>query len=118
MLGCLQLSYTPMLNSGNGICANLTYTWLYRFIRINRYLVGNYFVTDPKSTVSSNPTTCYNFSVILGCVKTLDGLNLHSNPLSFPPRRVIEKGVKEILRYLKDALQVKDRRVLSAGMHS
>ncbi|XP_072029677.1 uncharacterized protein [Amphiura filiformis] len=50
----------------------------------------------------------------LGCVKTLDGLNLHNNPLVFPPGRIIEKGVKEILRYLKDAIQIKDKRILSA----
>lgn len=47
----------------------------------------------------------------LGLVKTLTGLNLRGNPLEFPPSRVLEKGVKEILRYLRDALAIKEQKL-------
>ena len=50
-------------------------------------------------------------------MKTLDGLNLHNNPISFPPGRVLEKGVKEIVSYLYVALQRKDKRIVSAGVY-
>ncbi|XP_071809766.1 leucine-rich repeat-containing protein 27-like isoform X3 [Asterias amurensis] len=52
----------------------------------------------------------------LGFVKTLTGLNLQRNPLEFPPPKVLERGVKEILRYLRDASGVRDRRLMSADI--
>ncbi|PIK54003.1 hypothetical protein BSL78_09088 [Apostichopus japonicus] len=47
----------------------------------------------------------------LGLVKTLTGLNLRGNPLEFPPQRILEKGIKEIMRYLRDALTIKDQKL-------
>ncbi|XP_038049697.1 leucine-rich repeat-containing protein 27-like isoform X5 [Patiria miniata] len=52
----------------------------------------------------------------LGFVKTLCGLNLQKNPLEFPPPKVLERGVKEIQRYLRDAHGVRDRRLTAADL--
>ncbi|XP_072177915.1 leucine-rich repeat-containing protein 27-like isoform X1 [Diadema setosum] len=52
----------------------------------------------------------------MGHLKSLTGLNLRGNPIEFPPPMVIEKGVREILRYLREALAIKSRRLQSAEL--
>ncbi|XP_077992571.1 leucine-rich repeat-containing protein 27-like isoform X2 [Glandiceps talaboti] len=52
----------------------------------------------------------------LGLLETLTGLNLHSNPLTFPPPKVVHKGIKEILRYLREALKVKNKKMTAADL--
>ncbi|XP_029649432.1 leucine-rich repeat-containing protein 27-like isoform X2 [Octopus sinensis] len=41
----------------------------------------------------------------LGYVHTLHGLNVRDNPLEMPPEHIIEQGVEEILRYLREKYQ-------------
>ncbi|XP_054766608.2 leucine-rich repeat-containing protein 27-like isoform X2 [Lytechinus pictus] len=52
----------------------------------------------------------------MGHVKSLTGLNLRGNPIEFPPQKTIEKGVKEILRYLREAMAIRGRRLQSAEL--
>ncbi|XP_022108658.1 leucine-rich repeat-containing protein 27-like isoform X2 [Acanthaster planci] len=52
----------------------------------------------------------------LGFVKTLTGLNLQRNPLEFPPPKVLERGVKEIQHYLRDAHGIRDPRLIAADI--
>ncbi|XP_030841992.1 leucine-rich repeat-containing protein 27 [Strongylocentrotus purpuratus] len=52
----------------------------------------------------------------MGQLRTLTGLNLRGNPIEFPPLKVIEKGVKEILRYLREAMAIRSRRLQSAEL--
>ncbi|XP_064601528.1 leucine-rich repeat-containing protein 27-like isoform X2 [Liolophura sinensis] len=45
----------------------------------------------------------------LGLIKSLNGLNISNNPLSFPPVEVIEQGTQHILQYLREVLRVKSK---------
>ncbi|XP_006813352.1 uncharacterized protein LOC100373253 [Saccoglossus kowalevskii] len=52
----------------------------------------------------------------LGLVDTLNGLNLQNNPLEFPPPYILEKGVKDILRYLREALAIKNNKLSASDL--
>lgn len=52
----------------------------------------------------------------MGQLKTLTGLNLRDNPIEFPPQKIVQKGVKEILRYLREAMSIRSRRLQSAEL--
>jgi len=45
----------------------------------------------------------------LGLLTKLSGLNLSSNPLKFPPKKIIESGTKVILSFLREQLALEQR---------
>ena len=54
----------------------------------------------------------------VGFIKFEGGIRgIMMDMLLIVPSRVLEKGVKEIVRYLYVALQRKDKRIVSAGLY-
>lgn len=55
------------------------------------------------------------WGLVLGLIKSLNGLNISNNPIEFPPKDIMEKGTSEILKFLREMLQAKSSGQLLNG---